>query len=151
MSACESSADSLHSLGVPPPCAAEDEEEVCYEGCFTAATDQADPLPVFLLSSSSPMSLVDCYTAAVQANLTYFAIIEAFHCFGGGDLMVEGDGWLPAEDCLLDCAPGAATPGACGSATEATFFSMGACRKWRSGEPLRQCLPGQAGDTLQHG
>lgn len=99
---------------------------MCYEGCFDAPDAQTDPLPVFLVGTTdgSPMPLLTCYTAALEANLTYFAIVDVTDCFGGNEMV---QGWAP-DTCPLDCVPDGAQPAICGAINKASVFSMGLCQ-----------------------
>ncbi|KAG2437220.1 hypothetical protein HXX76_005883 [Chlamydomonas incerta] len=83
-------------------------------------------MPIFLLGTTdgSPMPLLTCYTAALEANLTYFAIADVTDCFGG-DEMVQG--WAP-DTCPLDCVPDGTQPAVCGGINKASVFSMGLCQ-----------------------
>ncbi|KXZ50913.1 hypothetical protein GPECTOR_14g16 [Gonium pectorale] len=119
--------------------AANPDGDVCYEGCFAAPIGGlADPLPLYLRSSrdaGEPISLVECYTSAVEAGVTHFAIVDKIDCFGGNSTLV---GWAP-DSCTIDCVPDGPAPNACGDTDKAVLFSMGLCR----GKQYR-CKPGLA-------
>ncbi|GFR48429.1 hypothetical protein Agub_g10325 [Astrephomene gubernaculifera] len=103
-------------------------DNVCYEGCFAApiSNPSAQPFPLNLTAvaanGSQPMSLLDCYTAALQANLTFFAVGGVYGCYGGNEMMT---GWA-LDSCPLECVPGGS--GVCGDVGKASVFSMGLCQ-----------------------
>ncbi|GLI61077.1 hypothetical protein VaNZ11_003343 [Volvox africanus] len=100
-------------------------DTVCYLGCLAAPVDNpsAAPLPILLLQTDTPMKLQDCYRAAIQANVPYFAIAHVHFCYGGD---VDVEGWAYNDNCTLDCLLGHNGTNNC-TTPDAFDFTMGTC------------------------
>ncbi|EFJ46958.1 hypothetical protein VOLCADRAFT_105269 [Volvox carteri f. nagariensis] len=104
-----------------------EEDAVCYEGCLLPPVDDpsAAPLPQLLLGSTTPVALLDCYNAAVQAGLSNFAIFNVTSCYGGSTAVL---GWaLDGEGCPIECKENGTAPYICGGVNKASVFSVGYC------------------------